>query len=161
MSPPSPARPGRTRGTEPACVTRVVANVVDAGVVVAVVVAGYAALNGLVFMFDPRGFRFIETGARQLVTAGILAYVLYATAAWSTVGRTYGCHVMGLRVVSRRGRRLHLLIALARAVLCVVFPIGLLWCAVSRTQRSLQDLALRTAVIYDWSPRADLDDDGS
>ena len=155
---PREARP--YQGQRAGVVTRVVANVVDAGVVVAVVVAGYAALNGVVFMFDPRGFRFIETDAGQLVTAGILAYVLYATAAWSTVGRTYGCHVMGLRVVSRRGRRLHLLIALARAVLCVVFPIGLLWCAVSRTQRSLQDLALRTAVIYDWSPRADLNDDG-
>ena len=95
------------------------------------------------------------------MTAGILAYVLYATTAWSTVGRTYGCHVMGLRVVSRRGRRLHLLVALARAVLCVVFPIGLLWCAVSRTQRSVQDLPLRTTVIYDWNPRADLDDDGA
>ena len=138
-----------------------IANVVDAGVVVALLVAGYAAVNGLVFMVDPRGFQFIEVGAVVSVSAGLATYVLYATIAWSTVGRTYGCHVMGLRVVSRRGRRLHLLIALARAVLCVVFPIGLLWCAVSRTQRSLQDLALRTTVIYDWSPRADLNDDGS
>jgi hypothetical protein len=30
------------------------------------------------------------------------------------------------------------------------FPIGLLWVAVSRENRSAQDLALRTSVIYDW-----------
>ncbi len=95
------------------------------------------------------------------VSAGLATYVLYATIAWSTVGRTYGCHVMGLRVVSRRGRRVHLLVALARAVLCALFPIGLLWCAVSRTQRSVQDLLLRTTVIYDWNPRGDGGDAGA
>lgn len=30
------------------------------------------------------------------------------------------------------------------------FTIGLLWVAVSRENRSAQDLALRTSVIYDW-----------
>jgi uncharacterized RDD family membrane protein YckC len=132
-----------------------IANVVDAGVVVALLVAGYAAVNGLAFMVDPRGFQFIEVGSLLSLTAGLVTYVLYATAAWASVGRTYGCHLMGLRVVGRRGRRLHVLVALARAVLCVVFPVGLLWCAVSRTQRSVQDVLLRTAVIYDWTPRVD------
>jgi uncharacterized RDD family membrane protein YckC len=150
---PREARP--YQGNRAGVVTRVVANVVDAAVVVALVVAGYAAVNGLVFMVDPRGFQFVEVGALLSVSSGLVTYVLYATAAWSTVGRTYGCHVMGLRVVGRRGRRLHLLTAFVRAVLCVVFPIGLLWCAVSRTQRSVQDLVLRTAVIYDWIPRTE------
>jgi hypothetical protein len=31
-----------------------------------------------------------------------------------------------------------------------VFPIGLLWCAVSTSRRSLQDIVVRTSVIYDW-----------
>ena len=39
------------------------------------------------------------------------------------------------------------------AILCVVFPIGLLWCVVSEENRSVQDLLLRTSVIYDWSVR--------
>ncbi|QWZ09660.1 RDD family protein [Nocardioides panacis] len=136
-------------------VTRVVANVVDAGVVVALLVAAYAAVNGLVFVLNPRGFQVIEVGALLSVTSALVTYVLYATVAWSTVGRTYGCHVMGLRVVTRRGRRLHFLTAFVRAVFCAVLPIGLLWCAVSRTQRSVQDLVLRTAVIYDWIPRTE------
>ena len=156
---PREARP--YQGHRAGVVTRMVANVVDAGVVVALMVAGYAAVNGLVFMLDPRGFQLIEVGAVISVSAGLATYVLYATIAWSTVGRTYGCHVMGLRVVSRRGRRVHLLVALARAVLCALFPIGLLWCAVSRTQRSVQDLLLRTTVIYDWNPRGDGGDAGA
>ena len=41
-------------------------------------------------------------------------------------------------------------------VLCVVFPIGLLWCVVSEENRSVQDLLLRTSVIYDWSVRVPL-----
>ena len=61
---------------------------------------------------------------------------------------------MGLRVVNSRGRRLNPLIALARAVFCAFFPIGLFWCAVSRKRRSVQDLVLRTSVVYDWNPRA-------
>jgi hypothetical protein len=36
-----------------------------------------------------------------------------------------------------------------RAALCVVFPLGLLWCALSRHRRSLQDLVIGSAVLYD------------
>jgi uncharacterized RDD family membrane protein YckC len=57
---------------------------------------------------------------------------------------------MGLRVVGPDHHRLWLHRALLRSVLCVVFPIGLLWCAVSTSRRSLQDIVVRTSVIYDW-----------
>jgi hypothetical protein len=33
-------------------------------------------------------------------------------------------------------------------VLCTLFPIGLLWVLVSRENRSVQDLMLRTSVVY-------------
>ena len=72
--------------------------------------------------------------------------------AWSSTGRTYGHHMMGLRVVGPHGDRLSPPRALLRAVLCVGFPIGLLWCAVSRSRRSVQDVLVRTSVIYDWQP---------
>jgi hypothetical protein len=39
--------------------------------------------------------------------------------------------------------------AVLRAALCVVFPLGLLWCALSRHRRSLQDLVVGSAVVYD------------
>ena len=44
----------------------------------------------------------------------------------------------------------HPLGALARGAFYVIFPIGLLWVLVSGQNRSLQDLVLRTSVIYDW-----------
>ena len=69
------------------------------------------------------------------------------------VGRSYGAHVMGLRVSGRRGRKLGPLRALARAGFCVFFPIGLFWCVISPRRRSVQDVLLFTKVVYDWSPR--------
>ena len=44
--------------------------------------------------------------------------------------------------------------ALLRAAFCVAFPIGLFWCVVSRKNRSVQDVVLRTSVIHDWANRA-------
>ena len=87
------------------------------------------------------------------VTTALLALIIYMTAAWSITGRTYGDHVMGLRVVGRSGDRVWPPTALVRAALCVGFPIGLLWCGVSASRRSVQDLVVRTTVIYDWRPR--------
>ena len=43
--------------------------------------------------------------------------------------------------------------ALLRAVFNVVFPLGLAWVVVSRQNRSIQDVVLRTSVIYDWDVR--------
>jgi len=45
--------------------------------------------------------------------------------------------------------------AFFRAVVCAVFPLGLLWCAVDRKRRAIHDLLLRTRVVYDWIPRGD------
>lgn len=57
-------------------------------------------------------------------------------------------------MVNYRGERMTLPGALLRALLCTTVPIGLLWVAFSRENRSLQDLLLRTSVIYDWEPHA-------
>jgi uncharacterized RDD family membrane protein YckC len=54
-------------------------------------------------------------------------------------------------VVDSAGRRLSLPRSLARAVLYVLFPAGLLWVLASRRNASLQDLVLGTAVVYDWA----------
>ena len=83
------------------------------------------------------------------VAAGIP--VVYLTAGWATVGRTVGMQVLGLRLLGRSGRPPGLAAALLRAVLCLAFPAGLLWTLVSRRNASIQDLVVRTAVVYDWS----------
>jgi uncharacterized RDD family membrane protein YckC len=36
----------------------------------------------------------------------------------------------------------------------VLWPVGLLWCGISRTRLSLADVVLRTVVVYDDQPYA-------
>jgi uncharacterized RDD family membrane protein YckC len=138
-------------------VTRLTAGAVDALTVAVALVLGYAAYNGLLFMISPRNFQFTKASAVPITTVAVVAMVIYLTAAWSTSGRTYGDHVMGVRVVGPLGRRVSVPRAFVRAVLCVAFPIGLFWCAVSPARRSVQDVVVRTSVIYDWMPGPTLD----
>ena len=57
---------------------------------------------------------------------------------------------MGLRVVNFRGEHQRWGGAAVRSLFCTTFPIGLLWVIVSGANRSVQDVVLRTSVIYDW-----------
>ena len=148
---PREARP--FQGQRAGLVTRLVANSVDALSVSVALLASYAGFNAVLFLISPRNFEFATASVLFSVTTALLALIIYMTAAWSITGRTYGDHVMGLRVVGRRGDRVWPPTALVRAALCVGFPIGLLWCGVSASRRSVQDLVVRTSVIYDWRPR--------
>ncbi|HEY7485817.1 MAG TPA: RDD family protein [Streptosporangiaceae bacterium] len=87
-----------------------------------------------------------------LIEFAVIAFG-YLVWGWTTSGRTPGDQVMGLRVVSRSGRGLDPTRAALRAVLCLVFPAGLLWVAVSRRNSAVHDLIVYSAVIYDWSYR--------
>ena len=147
-------REGRPfQGQHAGLVTRLVANTVDALTVSVVLLALHVGINALMFLVSPRSFEFATASVLLSVTIALLAMVIYMSIAWSITGRTYGDHVMGLRVVGRRGDRVWPPTALVRAALCVCFPIGLLWCGVSASRRSVQDVLLRTSVIYDWRPR--------
>lgn len=148
--------PGEARayqGLPAGLVTRVGANVVDLFVLAVVLVIAYGGWAAVLLLVDGRGFRFPTPTFATVYVVGAVVFTVYLAASWAATGRTYGAHVMGLRIVGRDGRRIGALLALARSVLCVVFPIGLLWCAVSREHRSLQDLIVRTSVIYDWAIR--------
>jgi uncharacterized RDD family membrane protein YckC len=147
---PREARP--FQGHSAGVVTRTIAAVIDGLVVAAVLVAAYAVLAGFMFMLNPRSFQFPDAGWLLSLIAGFWVLVVYLTVAWSIGGRSYGARIMGLRVVGRRGSKLRPALAFLRALACAVFPIGLMWCAVNRHNRSLQDILLGTAVIYDWMP---------
>jgi uncharacterized RDD family membrane protein YckC len=140
------------QGRHAGLVTRSIAGVIDAVVAALALVAGYVGINGLKFLVDPRGFQFSEASPLPGVTSGLLILVIYLSAAWSITGRTYGCHLMGLRVVNHHGGRLRPFVALLRAIFYALFPLGLLLCAGGRQHRSVQDIVLRTSVIYDWLP---------
>jgi uncharacterized RDD family membrane protein YckC len=138
------------QGASAGVVTRLAAGIVDV-LLVAVSVAGtYAAWAAVRFVLEPREFRMPDPSLLWIVMTFFGYLVLYLTVAWWMAGRSIGDHVWGVRVTSRSGVELGLARAFVRAVACAVFPVGLLWCAIDRDRRSLQDLVLRTSVVYDW-----------
>lgn len=145
---PREARP--FQGNPAGVVTRGVAAVTDLLVVLSVGALIWVGSAALVFIFRPTRFAFPSpTLTLSLVVLGVVAWV-YLTAWWATSGRTLGNQLLGLRVVTVRDRRLPWSVAALRALAYIVFPVGLLWSAVSSKCRSLQDIVLRTQVIYDW-----------
>lgn len=96
-------------------------------------------------------FRLPDLPGWLAVSAPSLLSVGYLAGCWYATGRTPGMQLVALRVVDRRGTPLQPGQALLRAVLCVVFPIGLLWVMVSRRNLSIHDIIAGTAVIYDSS----------
>jgi uncharacterized RDD family membrane protein YckC len=145
---PKEARP--FQGRRAGLVSRTLAAVLDGLVLLVALTGGYLAWAAIVFLWNPSGFR-LPTPSRPLVLiVGYLVAIAYMTLCWRISGRTYGDQVIGLRLLGRGGGELGLVTALARAVFCAVLPLGLLWTAVSRDNRSLADLLLRTSVRYDW-----------
>ena len=57
-------------------------------------------------------------------------------------------------MVNFRGERMNVAGAAVRAAGYIAFPIGILWVAVSPANRSVQDVVLRSSVIYSWAPEA-------
>lgn len=141
-----PAIQGRRAGL----VTRAFANVLDVLVVVLVLAGGYAVVAAGAFLIAPVSFRLPSPGFALMLLLGGAVTAVYFALSWAVTGRTYGDEVLGLRVVNFRGERMLWPGAVLRALFCVVFPIGLLWVLVSPRNRSVQDVVLRTSVIYDW-----------
>jgi uncharacterized RDD family membrane protein YckC len=138
------------QGHRAGVVSRLLAVGVDLGVTMVTLVVAYAAWTTLLFILDPRGFQFPTPSLLVDWFVGMVVLTMYFTASWSTTGRSYGQHLMGLRVVNLHGGRLRLGLAFLRAAFCVVFPVGVFWVAFSGQNRSLQDVVLRTSVIHDW-----------
>jgi uncharacterized RDD family membrane protein YckC len=137
------------QGTRAGLVTRSLANIADVVVVVLIVVAGYAAVAAGQFLLSPTTFRFPAPSLPTLLVVGLCLQALYFAVTWAVVQGTYGDRVLGLRVCDDRGASLSWGRCAVRAVLCTIFPIGLLWVLVSGENRSVQDVLLRTSVTYD------------
>jgi len=142
--------PATSTGRRAGIVSRCAANTVDFVVVVLVVAGGYMVVSAAIFLWSPSSFQFPEPpGGMLMLAAGIILFG-YLTVSWAITGRTYGDHLLGLRVVNFRGERMHWAGAAARAALCVIFPVGVMYVAISSRNRSVQDVLLRTSVVYDW-----------
>jgi uncharacterized RDD family membrane protein YckC len=147
----SPAQ--AAQGSRAGIVTRFIADAIDFVVALGLLFATYLVVAGIRFLIRPRDFRWPTPEAGVIGALGWGLLILYLAVGWATTGRTVGKQLMGLRVVNRHADRLHFGTALLRALICAVFPLGLFWCAVSRQNRSVADLLLRTSVVYDWGHR--------
>jgi uncharacterized RDD family membrane protein YckC len=136
---------------EPAgLVTRTLANIVDLIVVSVLLALGYVAVAGLLFLRRGASFTFPIVTYRVAYLVGFGAWVIYMAFGWRTNGRTYGDQLLGLRVRTIDDDRVSGVRAVIRALLCGIAPLLLLWVAVSKEQRSVQDLIVGTHVVYDW-----------
>lgn len=130
-------------------VTRLLAALIDA-VAIAVLTGGVlGAMVAAVFLVNPVSFSWPHNLAAQTSLLAVVVAVGYLTIGWATAGRTVGGAVLGTRVVARGGGKLGWPRSMCRAVLCVLVPLGLFWAAVSARRRSLQDLLVRSTVLYD------------
>jgi uncharacterized RDD family membrane protein YckC len=138
------------QGQAAGVVSRGLAGAIDLVVLFAMLGVLYLGWAGLLFVIHPAGFRPPQASRPVVIICGGVLLAVYLAVSWTTTGRSYGDHVLGLRVIDRRGRLPNLWLALLRSVLCTVFMVGVLWAAVSPRRRSIQDILLRTSVIYDW-----------
>jgi uncharacterized RDD family membrane protein YckC len=135
-------------------VTRSLAAAVDVVAVVLVAAVLDLAAAGARFVWSPIDFSWPRP--TPAVTVGVLLAVAvgYLAVGWAIAGRTYGARLLGLRVLSSRLELLGWTSSVLRAAVCVLWPIGLLWCGVSPSRRSVADLVVRSVVVYDTHPYA-------
>lgn len=87
------------------------------------------------------------------VLGGVVLLWLSWSVAYATNGRSLGSWVMGIRVVNREGTAMGWFSAALRAAMNIAFPVGLLWVIPSPSNRSVQDVILRSSVVYAWTSR--------
>ena len=143
------------QGSRAGIVSRVLANSIDFAILLAILGAVYFGWAAVVFLRKGADFRFPTVTYANVYVVGAIVFSLYFAFCWANSGRTYGDHVLGLRVVNRHGVHPGFWHALLRAVLCVHFPFLLFWAVVDN--RSVQDLVVRTSVIYDWAAHTPAD----
>jgi uncharacterized RDD family membrane protein YckC len=89
-----------------------------------------------------------------IFVAWAIVYLTYTVAVY---GKTVGKAVVGLRVVTKHGERVGFARAFLRvpayAVSYLVFFMGFVWIAISKTRRGWHDYLVGTCVVYDWDAR--------
>jgi len=148
-----PAQAQALQGQPAGIVSRSLAAFIDSVVVATALLAGYVGLAAARFAWNPRSFSFPAPSGWFTLAAALTVATVYLTLGWWIAGRTYGCAVMGLRVVRHDGRDVRFTTAVVRAAACLLFPVGLVWCVLDRRARAVHDLLARTRVVYDWRHR--------
>ncbi len=131
-------------------ITRLLAAAIDIAAVCVLTGVAFLSVAAAGLAVSPVTFRWTPPSTTQTVLVWLALAIVYLTTGWATSGRSGGAAVLGLRVLSRGGARLGWFRAALRAALCAVFPVGLLWAAVNRNRHSVQDIVVRSVVVYDW-----------
>ena len=147
---PIPPKARGFQGLRAGVISRTLAGGVDYVIVFLAAIGTYVGVVALRFLVNPRDFTPITWSLGEFLLLGFAYMFVYLTLSFATTGRTIGARLLGLRVVGRKGSKMRWIPAALRAGFCTVFPIGLFWCAVSRENRSVQDVVLRTSVIHQW-----------
>ncbi|MFT4088638.1 MAG: RDD family protein [Gordonia sp. (in: high G+C Gram-positive bacteria)] len=129
-------------------VSRMMAAGVDVAAVTALLAGVYLGVAFVIFLLTVHDFQFPVLNWVFTTSGFLVAAVVYQTACWTMSGRTVGQLLMGLRVERQSGRRLRAVQSFLRAGFCTVFPLGLFWVVLSPSRLSLQDIVLRTRVVY-------------
>lgn len=138
------------QGERAGFVTRTIAAVIDVVVVGAIIIGIWIGVWLFLLVFNP----LVDYGMPRpgyFVLGGYFVMWAYWTWVWSTGGRSLGQNLMGVRVLDHRDQRPGWKLSALRSAFCVVFPVGILLIIVSRRNRSVQDVVLRTSVVHDWS----------
>ena len=140
-------------GKRAGIMSRLIADAIDLVVVVALALLALLIVSAVRGLFST-GFEFVTISQpwRNILSAVLL--VGYLGYGWGLEGRTLGKTAMGLRVVADDGSDLSPVRGMVRAFLYFLVLPGILWAIVSRRNASLQDLVLRTSVVYDWGVTA-------
>jgi len=96
----------------------------------------------------------LTTSIQVTVIGGLLISAAYFLFFWTLAGVTPGKGLMGLRIVTRGGRRLSLWRSAVRLfgylVSLLLYGLGYWWIAVDNWREGWHDKMARTAVIYSW-----------
>lgn len=141
------------QGRRAGFVTRAVAGGIDIGLVFVTVLTVELAIAVIRFLVSGSDWQIDWVDTAYHLAGAYILFVLYMTASWRTTGRSVGAQIMGLRVVNNSGLLLRTTPAFLRALFVGAFPVGLVWCVFSGSNRSVQDVFLGTSVIYDWEYR--------
>ena len=102
---------------------------VDFLIVIVAICLIYGGIAGVTFIIRPSSFHWPRNTGWTLPVLYFVLLTAYLAFSWAGTGRTYGAALLGVRVVNHKGATMRLPGAILRAVLCGVFPIGLLWVA--------------------------------
>lgn len=144
------------QGERAGFVTRLIAAVIDVVIVGALMIGMWIAVWLFLLVFNP----FVEYGMPRpgyFVLGGYFLIWAYWSWGWATSGRSIGQGLMGVRVLDRKGQFPSWKLAIVRSAFCVTFQVGIVWILISRRNRSIQDVVLRTSVIHDWTSAANSD----